>query len=154
MIKFVLTIFVFIILNVQMIAQENKTALKENENTELNYVSESFISYSTEKLLTNGIIIFEFTILLMVLFYWKKTRRNVKKQIDPSLKKNIQAMRNENFNYVRSKIDVKKRKSLKKIVKDFTLDSVNVNKKARELNIGKGEIFLAARIQKLSQQLR
>ncbi|MFZ1292270.1 MAG: hypothetical protein WAR79_19400 [Melioribacteraceae bacterium] len=154
MIKFVLTIFVFIILNVQMIAQENKTVLKENENTELNYVSESFISYSTEKLLTNGIIIFEFTILLMVLFYWKKTRRNVKKQFDPSLKKNIQAMRNENFNYSRSKIDIKKRKSLKKALKNFTLDSMNVSKKARELNIGKGEILLAARIQKLSQQLR
>ncbi|MBK7104422.1 MAG: hypothetical protein IPH62_03970 [Ignavibacteriae bacterium] len=152
--KLVLTIFVFIILNVQLFAQDNKNVLNENKNTESSITTESFISYSTEKLLRNGIIVFEITVLLMVLFYWKKTRNNVKRQFDQSYKKNIQALRNEKFTFVNDKVRSKKRKSLKKVMKSFVMDSANISKKARELNIGKGEIFLAAKIQKLYQQSR
>ncbi|MBK8945037.1 MAG: hypothetical protein IPM32_07145 [Ignavibacteriae bacterium] len=151
--KLILIIFVLMNLNLQLFAQDAPKVNSSNKISELNSLNQPIISYSTEKLLTNSIIIIEFLLLVMILFYWKKSRNNSRNNYNKNFKKNIEALRNEKLTFTKNKIERKKIKLFAKVIKGVELDSAIVNKKARELNIGKGEILLAARIHKLSQQI-
>lgn len=111
-------------------------------------------SDANEKIFTNGIIFLEVTILVMVLYYWKKTHSDSKKNIKSTYKKNIKAIRDERVKPTFDKEISKKRKALNKLIIVKELNGRNISKKARAFNIAKGELYLAAKIHSLTRQVR
>jgi len=88
--------------------------------------------------------LFSAVILLMVI--GRRVILGLKTHASLKLKSRIQLLRNDK---IRSKNDPKLRKSRKKLCANETLfnrSEKHVSKKARELNIAKGELFLAARL--------
>lgn len=108
----------------------------------------------SEGMITTAVIIGELGILLLVLYYWKRTRDDSKSNVDQTYKKNIKAIRNER---VKPKINTKtslQRKGLKKFVKRNPIDGRTITSAAKKMSIAKSEIFLATRIQQLQSQTR
>lgn len=148
--KLVIIFFLILFQNIDLFCQE-KVKPTEKEHTKI-LNSGPIIKYSTEKLLINGVIGFEIVVLLSVLIYWKKNKSKSKKKLGILYKKNINALRTEKLLSIDKSVETKKRKSLKKAIKNLEINSAVINKKAKELKLGKGEIFLAAKIRELSRQ--
>lgn len=148
--KLVVIFFLILFQNIDLLCQE-KVKPAENEKTPV-VNNLPVLKYSTEKLLINGVIVFEIVILLSVLIYWKKNKSKSQKKLDVLYKKNIHALRSERILSIDKSVETKKRRSLKKAIKNLEINSAVINKKAKELKLGKGEIFLAAKIRELSKQ--
>ena len=128
-------------------SEKNEIALVGSSNA-----NNSLTTNYGERIFTTGIILLEVAILLMVLYYWKKTRTETKKKVKDVYKNNIKALRNERIKPVLNKDISKKRRNLGKVIKMKSLTGKNIGSKAREHNISKGELYLAARIQKLQKE--
>ena len=108
----------------------------------------------SERLITTSVIVGEVIILLLVLFYWKKTRDDSKLGVNNTYKRNIKAIRDERVKPLLNKKNSLQRKSLMAQLKNNSLNGKTLTRTAKKLSIAKGELFLAARIQKLESQTR
>ena len=128
---------------------------KQVNVTKKNDPNEFTFSFSiSERMITTAVIVGELVILLLVLYYWRRTRKDSKREVRPSYKKNIRAIRDER---IRPTMDAKaslKRKELKKYVQKRTINSSTITSTAKKMSIAKSEIFLATRIQQLQNQTR
>ncbi len=115
---------------------------------------EIYFIENADRLITSGVILFELAFLIMILYYWKKTRFESKSIDENKYKKNIKALRDERIKPVINNSVTKKRNSLGKIINLNTLNGKTICAKAKELNISKGELYLAAKIKQLSSQTR
>lgn len=117
--------------------------------------SEGFsVTAFSERFLTTGVVIGEALILLVILYYWKRTREDAKPDSKLLLKHNIKAMRNEKVFFREADKETRKRK---KILSDFNFNNINgklITSKARKLSVSKGEVFLAARIYQLVNRVK
>lgn len=127
--------------------QENVT--KKSDSNDITF------SFSiSEGMITSVVIIGELAILLLVLYYWKRTRDDSKSEVDHSYKKNIKAIRNEQIRPILNSKISSQRKTLKKYIKKKPIDTRTITSVARKMSIAKSEIFLATRIQQLQNQAR
>lgn len=116
--------------------------------------SSSIVSDLTERFLTTAVIIGESFILLMILYYWKKTREDNKKDLKKNSKRNIK----QNIKSIRNEkaiiwFDKKAELNRKKLFSKISFKNMNgkiITKQAKKLSLSKGELFLAARINRLS----
>ncbi len=116
--------------------------------------SNSFIAEYAERFLTTGVILGELFILLLILYYWKKTKEDSKVDTNKLLKRNIKLLRNEK---VLNRVDTRNNGKRKSLINEFNFKRVNgksITNKAKKLSISKGELFLAARIHQLSNRTR
>ncbi len=116
--------------------------------------SKIYESDANERIFTSGIIFLEVVILVMVLYYWKKTHSDLKKNVETTYKRNIKAIRDERVKPIFNKEISKKRKAINKLIEIKELNSRNISKKARVFDIAKGELYLAAKIHSLTQQVK
>lgn len=108
----------------------------------------------SEGMITTAVIFGEIVILLLVLYYWKRTRNDSKSEADLSYKKNIRAIRDERIRPALNSKSSSQRKALKKYVQNKAIDGRTISTVAKKMSIAKSEIFLATRIQQLQNQTR
>lgn len=148
--KNLLIFILFITLNICITAQSssNLNADKNNiSNTELTL--NSIVEGISERVITTTVIIGEIVILLLLLYYWKRTRNEAKLKSNKVYKKNIQAIRDER---IKPNNNFKLSARRKALQNHKTLKSLNgklITNRAKKMSIGKGELFLAAKITQL-----
>jgi len=108
----------------------------------------------SERVITTSVVVGEIIILVFVVFYWKKTRNDRKHSVSNIYKNNIRAIRDERVIPIRNTKNSIKRRSLNNKMEINSLNSKTINIAAKKLAIAKGELFLAARIQQLQNQVR
>lgn len=157
--KVLIIIFLVTVLGNLLLAQ-SKTSKSYDMDKQVNVTKKNdpnvfTFSFSiSEGMITTAVIVGELVILLLVLYYWKRTREDSKREVRPSYKKNIRAIRDER---IRPTMDVNaslKRKDLRKYVQKRPINSSTITSAAKKMCIAKSEIFLATRIQQLQNQTR
>jgi archaellum component FlaF (FlaF/FlaG flagellin family) len=108
----------------------------------------------SERMITTGIIITEIIILLSILYYWKRTREDKIIASKNIYKNNIKAIRNERIIPFRDNKTANKRRKLQKIINTQNLNGSTIANISKKLDVAKGELFLAAKIQQLQNQAR
>lgn len=156
--KNVIKIILFIALLITNIEAQNITNNSYDMNSGNSVTTTSGVvqyilnTFSSEKILTTTIIVFELVILMFVLYYWKRSRNETKEKSKKIYKKNINALRCERVKPLTLPNIERKRNSLMYILKTNKLDGRTISKTAKKLAIAKGELFLAARIQQLQSR--
>jgi len=108
----------------------------------------------SERIVTTSVVVGEVIILFLIMFYWKKTRKNSKVNSGLVYRKNITAIREERVKQVLNKRESTLRVALNTKIKNTSLNSKSLTSKAKKLSIAKGELLLAARIHQLQEQTR
>lgn len=124
-------------------------AIKVDEQT-----SSIFGISASERIITTSVVFGELAILVLVLFYWKRTRSDSKKLNVKRYKKNIRAIRDERIKPTDINKNSSRRKSLTNAIEKKRLTGETITSTAKKLSIAKGELFLAAKIQQLQNQTR
>jgi hypothetical protein len=73
------TIILFVLVVNNVLPQE---LASENQISSSSTFSKVYKSDANERIFTGGIILLEAAILVMILFYWKKTRNDTKNNVD------------------------------------------------------------------------
>ena len=154
--KIIIIILLSIALNGEIFADDKVGIPSENvqakskDSDNLGTIKAEF----SERFLTTSVIIGEVVLLLFILFFWKGTKNDSDADDNTIFKKNIKALRNERLIPI---INQKKSKKRVKLLNKLNFNRVSgkfITSKAKKLSISKGELFLAARIQQLSNQVR
>ena len=109
---------------------------------------------ASERIITTGVVFGELIILVLVLFYWKRTRTDSKQSVINRYKKNIRAIRDERIKPIIINKNSSRRRSLTNSIEKKTFTGKSITSTAKKLSIAKGELFLAAKIQQLQKQTR
>lgn len=157
--KVVIILFLVTVLGNLSLAQSEPTKSydmdKQASVTKKSDPNDFTFSFSiSERMITTAVIVGELVILLLVLYYWKRTRDDSKSEIKPSFKKNIRAIREERIRPTLSSKTSIKRKELQKYVQKTQINGRTITSAAKKMSIAKSEIFLATRIQQLQKQTR
>ncbi|MCB0732640.1 MAG: hypothetical protein KDC88_16575 [Ignavibacteriae bacterium] len=152
-------IFITILMIVSLNNQKKNTKPLNMSNEIQNVQSSSQLGLSienllSERVLTTSVIFGEILILLLVLFYWRKTHQDSKRNTKVDYRKNIKALRSEKIKPIFNKNISRKRLLLKTNIGFKSLNGKSITNKAKKLSIAKGELFLAARIQQLQSQVK
>ena len=150
--KKLLAVFVFVLIS-NSIALSQETYMSDDFGASPSS-GKIYKNELTERFFSSGIILLEVAILVMVLYYWKKTRSEVRKEEESTYKRNIKAIRDERVFPIFDKDISKKRKILNNLIAINELNGRNISNKARTYDISKGELYLAAKIHSLTQQVR
>lgn len=126
-----------------------KTIINESSNN--NSIMGIEIS---ERLITTSVIVGELGILLFVLFYWKKTRKDGTNKGKQIYKRNIQAIRDERVKPIMNINTSNKRRKLNSMPIIKKLNGKTITSTAKKLSVAKGELFLAAKIQQMQNEAR
>ncbi len=108
----------------------------------------------TEGMITTGIISFEILMLFLILYYWKKTKDDKKVESRSTFKNNIKAIRDEKILPVLNDKKSTERSELQNKINIKNLNGVSITRLSKKLNVAKGELFLAAKIQQLQNQIK
>ena len=117
-----------------------------------NVVDKLFSDTSTERMITTSEIFAELAVLFLVLYFWKKTKKDKNINSNSIYKRNIKAIRDERINPNMIEAGKKSRRSLIKALKPDSLNSRKLTLNAKKLSIAKGELLLAARIKQIQDQ--
>lgn len=109
----------------------------------------AFWDYNSERVITTSVIILEITILFFILFYWRRTKKESIRGSKNILKKNIKAIRQEKVLYSGDDKLSERRRNLFNKLNIRKLNSRNINNKAKQLSISKGELLLAAKLNQM-----
>ncbi len=144
------------VLTLTLSAQSKPYDMKKSaEVVEANEQTGSIFGNSaSERIITTSVVFGELAILVLVLFYWKRTRTDSKKFDTNRYKKNISAIRDERIKPTVRNKNSSRRKSLANAIEKKRLTGKTITSTAKKLSIAKGELFLAAKIQQLQNQTR
>ena len=116
-------------------------------------IIDNILNYTnSDRIITTSAIAVELTILFVVLYYWKRSRREKNRNSTSVYKQNIKAIRDERINPNMIDINLKVRKSLATGFKLRSLNSRRLTSNAKKLEVSKGELLLAARIRQMQNQ--
>lgn len=152
--RIIILLIIFLLSTTTTIDAQSEKTNETTDNSVVTNISEKLGADFSERFITTSVIIAEVLILFAVLFYWKKTRKDGKIDDNKIYRNNIKAIRDERVIPI---VNVKKSKRRKKLNTKFKINSLNgkmITAKAKKLSISKGELFLAARIQQLKNQVR
>ena len=129
-------IFIILTLSTLTISAQTKPYDMKNSAEVVNVNNQSnsiFGANASERIITTSVVFGELMILVLVLFYWKRTRTDSKQLNTNRYKKNIKAIRDERIKPIIINKNSSRRKSLANSIDKKTLTGKSITSTAKKL---------------------
>lgn len=104
-----------------------------------------------ERLITTSVIGVELIILLLIVYFWKRSKTEKLVPVKTNIKTNIRALRNERLNTIIKVKSDNRRKDFVNSIDERKVNAKSITSTAKKLSVSKGELFLAAKLKQLSK---